>query len=264
MRCKMILGVVAVVTVLSMVSLSVFAGPDGNRGNGAPQAKLIGTLNIIGVSNPKSVNMDSASGSTIFLPLSGTTAIYLTEGPDFAVLDKNATDGRGEFQLPNPGLDPYVVGNPGDADTEADYSVFVRPLGKPGGSATITTCAELVDSTFAGLLPGTFLRTLNKACIMNPDAYASVQQVGADILTRKKGKSSFTNVTAELLTIVFKVEVMLADGTIEVVYVRVPIFSDIIQGEYWEYDNNHLKLCQVRFFDCPTDVVLSDGNWNNE
>jgi len=57
--------------------------------------------------------------------------------------------------------------------------------------------------------------------------------------------------------------VELADGTIIVEYVRVPIFDDIIQGEYWEYDNNKLKLLQVRFYPVGTDVSLADdpGSW---
>ena len=250
----------------------VLAENDGVLGNGAPQAKLLGKLNIIGVKNPKSDNMDNNGGSVIFVALEGKSKINLQEAPEgegFAVLDKNGTDNDGAlFQLPPPGLDAYLVGDTEGKDTTADYSVFVRPLGKPGGWATITTCAQLVDSTFGGLLPGSFLRTLNKECEWD-GALASVEQVAADILTRYKGKSSFTNVTAELLTIVFKVEVDL-DGDpdttddIVIVYVRVPIFDDIIQGEYWEYDNHGLKLCQVRFYDVETDVSADDGTWNNE
>ena len=49
-------------------------------------------------------------------------------------------------------------------------------------------------------------------------------------------------------------------------YVRVPIFDDIIQGEYWDYDNTGgLKLCQLRFYPgVSTDVSEHDGSWNNE
>lgn len=248
-----------IVTMVAGIGL-VLAGSDGTLGNGAPQAKLLGKLNIIGVKDAKNTNMDNDGGSTIFVPLSGKTKILLFEGDDFAVLDKNATDGAGSFQLPPPDLDPYLIGDPGSADTVSAYSVFVRPLGKPGGWATITTCAELLDSGFAGLLPGTFVKVLNR---QEGSAYCSVEQVGADILTRESGQSKFTNVTAQLLTIVFRVEVLVEvePGVFEtqVVYVRVPIFDDIIQGEYWEYDNHGLKLCQVRFYDVPTDVVLSDG-----
>ena len=246
-------------------------------GNGAPQAKKLGQVNIIGVKNPKTDNMDDKSGGVIFVALDGKSKINLVENTEagldenaFVVLDKNGTDADGALlALPAPDLDPYRVGQDmTGVDTMSAYSVFVRPLGKPGGWATITTCAQLVDSTFGGLLSGTFIRTLNKECEWD-DALASVEQVGQDILKREKGKSTFQNVTAELLTIVFKVEVQIgvdSEGNpITIIeYIRVPIFDDIIQGEYWEYDNHGLKLCQVRFYDVPTDVALSDGDWNNE
>lgn len=224
-------------------------------------------LNIIGVQNPKTADMDSSNGHVIFVPLSGKCQINLTEPPEGAtynnildacqVLDANATDGPALLQLPKPGLDPYLIGGDMDGvDTVSDYSVYVRSLGKPGGFATITTCAELLDSNFAGLLSGEFLRVLNRNGEFGGSA--SIEQVGQEITMRDKGKSSFTNVTAQLLTIVFKVEVQLADGSIAIDYVRVPIFSDIIQGEYWEYDNNGLKLLQVRFYPVGTDVSEAD------
>jgi hypothetical protein len=146
-------------------------------------------------------------------------------------------------------------------DTVSDYSVFVRPLGKPGGWATITTCADLVDSNFAGLLSGKFLRVINREGVFG--GYASIEQVGQEITLRETGKSQFENVTAELLTIVFKVEVDL-DGDLTttddviIEYVRVPIFDDILANEYWEYDNDNLKLLQVRFYPAGTDVTNAD------
>ena len=220
-------------------------------GNGSPRGAPDYHLNIIGTGT-KNPDMNGNNGHRIFVPLFGKTKIMLSEG-DYAVLDANGTDGSAGFQLPAPGLDAYLVGDPGDADVESAYSVFVRPLGKPGGWATITTCAELVDSTFAGLLPGDLKKVLNRA---DGDAFCSIEQVGADILTRNKGKSSYTNVTAELLTIVFEVEVDtdgdgVADQTVQV---RVPLFNDIIQGEYWEFDNHGLRLAQVEFYDCSTNV----------
>ncbi len=264
---KLIAIALAVVLVLTLGSAVALAG------NGLPD-EATGkhyNLNIIGVKNPKTADMDGSNGHVIFVNLSGHTKIELMEAPEgesFKVLDANGTDGPAVFQLPDPGLDPYNVADPGEADTISDYSVFVRPLGKPGGWATITTCAELVDSDFAGLLSGKFLKVLNKLGYYG--GYASVEQVGQDITLRtngKNGKTQFTNVTAELLTIVFKVEVNIgteAEPVIITEYIRVPIFDDIIQGEYWDYDNHKLKLLQVRFYPCPTDVSADDGVWNNE
>ncbi len=252
---KKTIAIVLAVAMVLTLGIGVALAQQSETGNGCPSGPHY-NLNIIGV-NDKTAEMDGSNGHVIFVPLEGKVKINLIEGDDYAVLDANGTDKDGALlQLPDPGLDPYLVGDPGDADTMSDYSVFVRPLGKPGGWATITTCADLVDSEFAGLLSGKFVSTLNKEAELG--GYASVEQVGQDITLRPKGKSTFTNVTAELLTIVFKVEVELADGTTIEEYVRVPIFDDIIENEYWEYDNHNLKLLQVRFYPVETDVSLAD------
>jgi len=259
---KKLIGIVLAVTLMATMSGVALAG-NAETGNGCPSGPHY-NLNIIGVSNPKTADMDGSNGHVIFVALDGKSKINLVEGGDYAVLDANAFDSDGALlQLPDPGLDPYRIGQDmTGVDTISDYSVFVRPLGKPGGWANITTCADLLDSDFAGLLSGKFVKVLNKAGYFG--GWASVEQVGQDITFRPKGKSKFTNVTAELLTIVFKVEVELADETVIVEYVRVPIFDDIIENEYWEYDNNKLKLLQVRFYPVGTDVSLDDGSWNNE
>ncbi len=224
-------------------------------GHGAPQGAHDYQLNIIGTGE-KSADMDDNNGHRIFVPLEGKTKIYLYEG-DYAVLDANATDGEGAFQLPAPGLDAYIVGDPGDADVESSYSIFVRPLGKPGGWATITTCADLLDSTFGGLLGGGDKNILNR---QEEGAYCSIEQVGSEVTFRDKGKSTFSNVTAELTTIVFEVEILDDEGqVIETVLVRVPIFDDALENEYWEYDNNGLRLLQVRFYDCSTNVETGES-----
>lgn len=236
-------------TVLLAVAM-LLPGVIAASGNGAPQGSHDYQLNIIGTGD-KDPDMTGDNGRRIFVPLHGKTKIMLEEG-EYGVLDANGTDGEARFSLPAPGLDAYEVGSPGDADVESSYSVFIRPLGKPGGWATMTTCAELVDSTFAGLLGSRDLKTVRNRA--EDDAYCSVEQVGGEILTRSKGKSSFSNVTAELLTIVFELEVELEDGSTEIIQIRVPLFDDIIEGEYWEYDNNGLRLAQVRFYDCSTNV----------
>lgn len=203
--------------------------------------------------------MTGNTGHRIFVDLFGDSRIALTEGP-FAVTDANGTDGWAGFQLPKPGLDAFIVGDPGDADVQSSYSVFIRPLGKPGGWATITTCADLLDSTFGGLLSGSQIRILNQIDDVT-GAYCSIEQVGAEILTRTNGKSTFTNVTAQLTTIVFSVEIDAdGDGTVDQTFlVRVPIFDDALANEYWLYDNHGLRLAQVRFYDCSTNVATGES-----
>ena len=245
-------------SVTVILSASVVKAYD-RTGNGSPRAKKLYSMNIIGVKNPITTEMVRTNAHVIFVLLDGTSKINLSEGRDFRVLDKNGTDKDGaSFQLPKPGFDPYLVG--GDlngVDTTSDYSIFVRPLGKPGGYATITTCADLVaDPNIMEFLSGKFRSVLNRAGF--DGGYASVEQVGQDITLRRKGRSRFQDVTAELLSIVFKVEVELADGSVIIEYVRVPIFDDRIENEYWEYVNNELKLLQVRFYAVGTDISKAD------
>jgi hypothetical protein len=252
--------------ILMMVSTSAWAltDVDGVKLNGKHY-----NLNIIGVRNPKKADMDSdtGTGGVVFVNLSGKSKIGLIkntdaglDADDYAVLDKNGTDGDGALvALPDPGLDPYIVGDKGDADTMSDYSVFVRPLGKPLGWAKITTCAEIVDSELLDFLDKDAVEVLNDEAFFG--GVASIESVGQDITFRNKGKTSITNVTAELLTIVLKVAILDEFGeVIETIYVRVPIFDDILQGEYWEYDNTGLKLLQVRFYPMETDVSEGDGD----
>ncbi len=234
------------------------------------------TLNIIGVENPKTADMDSDKGigSTIFVNIKGKSKIGLVESgsddapevaaDEFAVLDKNGTDNDGAlFALPDPDLDPYVVGEKGDADTMSAYSIYVRPLGKPFGQATITTCADVVESGLEAFLSAADIKVLNEAADLG--GVASIEQVGTDITFRDKGRTTFTNVTAELTTIVLAVEIYLDDGVggLEygsTVYVRVPIFDDLIENEYWQYDNDGLKHLQVRIYPWETDVSAGDGD----
>jgi hypothetical protein len=260
---KKVIAITLVLVLALTLGSGVALAKNDETGNGCPSGTHY-NLNIIGVQNPKTADMDGSNGNVIFVAIDGYSKISLVEGDDYAVLDANATDGDGALlQLPDPGLDPYLVGQDmTGVDTMSDYSVFVRPLGKPGGLAEITTCADLLDSDFAGLLPGKFVRTLNRAGYFG--GLASVEQVGSDITLRTTGKNKklFANVTAELLTIVFKVEVDIAEEgdppEIITVYVRVPIFDPIIENEYWEYNNDNLKLLQVRFYPVGTDVSAAD------
>lgn len=227
----------------------------GQAGHGAPQGAHDYQLNIIGTSVKNDNTLDDwgGNGHRIFVLLNGKSKIALEEGP-YQVLDANGTDANGAtFQLPAPGVDAYIVGDPGDADVVSEYSVFIRSLGKPGGWTTITTCADVLDSTFGGLLGGADRNVLNRAGEFG--GQCSIEQVGQEITYRDKGKSSFTNVTAALTTIVFEVEILDDTGAVvDTVEVRVPIFDDSLQNEYWEYDNNGLRLLQVRFYDCSTNV----------
>jgi len=209
---RMVFPIVALALVLALAAPSAVRADTAVTGNGAPSGPHY-NLNIIGVPKNKTADMTNNDGHRIFVPLSGIAKILLGPGDDFAVLDANGTDGSASFQLPNP--DPTNSG-------ETKYSVWARALGKPGGSSTTTTCA-----------------------------YDSLDQLWCSVysmvLVRDKGKSSFTNVSKELLYIYADLN---GDGTAE----RYPLFDAALAGYFWNYDNNGLKLAQLRFYEVSTTV----------
>jgi predicted small lipoprotein YifL len=172
------------------------------------------TLNIIGVPKTKTASMTGDQGHRIFVPLTGNPKIMLAEGQDFEVLDANGTDGEATFQLPNP--DP-------DGDGATVYSVFARALGTPGGKSLTTTCA------------------------IDPVDGSEVCSMITLTLERGRGKSTFENVSKYLLYIYADVD---DDGILD----RVGLFDRALQGYFWDYDNQGLKLAQLRFYDCSTTV----------
>lgn len=215
MKRKVSVCVLATVVVVGLVS-SAARGATSVTGNGGPSGAHY-NLNIIGMEKAKHVDPNSitSSGHRIFVGLgskdnTATTKILLEEGTDFAVLDYDGTDGQARFQLPNP--DP-------DNDGITQYSVFLRVLGKPGGKIRMATSA------------------------MDPEVGEVVSDMRV-ISVREKGQMKFANVSASLLYIYAWVY---DEGTWT--YMRVPLFSDLLQGYLWNFDNNGARLVQMRFYE---------------
>lgn len=228
-------------------------------GNGAPSGSHY-TLNIIGVRQDKmndiDANNDNGVGNRIFVQLNGgddvedirgkklddiskVNKIFLQTGDNFAVLDANATAHKGEdgalFQLP--------------ADVSQEWVVFARPLGTPGGKATLTTCATvIVDPTPE-----------------DPESGDEFEEVvcseDSEIFIRDKGKSSFQNVSDTLLFLNLLVDpeedpelaeclelVDTPDSDDPAVDVTLPLFDPCLETFFWNYDNKGLKLLQLRFY----------------
>jgi len=205
-------------------------------GNGAPSGAHY-TLNIIGVPKAKSANFDGGNGSRIFVGLGkdgepAHTRINLIEG-EFGVLDADGTDGTASFQLPNP--DP-------DGDGTTAYSVYVRALGKPGGKASLQTCYEddlgtwCAVSFAGGVEPITLQRT-------------------------KSGVAKFTNVSKDLLYVDYCTAwdagldgILGTSDDVCTSVDQVPLFGDDLLSYFWSYDNQGLRLAQLRFYEVPTDT----------
>lgn len=203
-------------------SSEAFNPPVFGFGNGAPTGTHY-NLNWIGVPQGKTADMTGSNGHVIFVALVGNTKILLCESgvgsaclnvSGFQVLDANGTDGFASFALPGP--DPTNSGS-------SLYSVYVRALGKPGGTATNTTCG--VDPAIP------------------TDTICSVFQL--DLTSH--GQKTFQNVTKEML---YVYAVLPGQTTVS----RVPLFDSRLQDYFWNYDNNGLKLAQFRFYPVSTTV----------
>lgn len=199
--------VASFLSVLASASLA-WAQQKPITGSGAPSGPHF-NLNVIGV--PRGKQADMTGGNRIFVQLQGACQIRLAAG-DFAVTDGNCTDGQAAFQLPAADV----------ADTGVtSYSVYARALGKPGGRSTAAPCAT------------------------DPSTGETYCSLNATVQFRGKGKSSFTNVSRDLLYIYADVE---NTGTLQ----RVPLFDPRLEGYYWQYDNNGMRLVQLRFYQLPT------------
>ena len=206
---------------------TALAGAGGN-GNGAPSGAHY-NLNILGKTNCSGSDLTGSDRHTIQVLLVGgdqaqflngqlatgiskKNKIYLAQSTDgtFSVLDGNACDSDGaKFSLPAPG----------------GYDIYTRALGKPGGGATMTTCA-----TGAG--DDLVLGTADDEIICSTDNV---------VYLRTQGKQTFTNVTSQLTTITADVD---GDGTLE----TVNIFDPNLYDYFWNFENRGLRLAQLRFY----------------
>ena len=206
-------AVFAVSMILAGALVPAQAG-QAETGNGAPSGAHF-NLNLVGhPRNDQFTNDETNNGHVIHVKLQGRSDIYLKEGT-FAVLDSDATDGRGEFQLPAPDNQIDAGGN---FVGEGKYQVFLRVVGIPKKTAELVTCGENT--------------------VLNPDGTTTTERIcSLEILTleSKTGKKVFDNVTQELTTILYDDR-------------RVDIFSDAFEDYLWQYDNKGIKVVQLRFY----------------
>jgi hypothetical protein len=224
------LSVIASLTAVLVLSVYVTNNPKRTQnsqavkitGSGAPNGAHF-NLNVIGVPKNKTVSETdfNSQGRRIFVKLYGNTIINLAEG-DFGVIDYNGTDGTAAFQLPNPDV---------NCDGTTEYSVFVRALGTPKGSATFQSC--YIDGATGE----------NWCAVDFADGVADIN------LTRTKGKQTFTNVSKDLLYVDYCSQFDQTTGECLKV-VQVPLFGggDDITKYFWEDKGEGLKLAQFRFY----------------
>jgi hypothetical protein len=130
--------------------------------------------------------------------------------------------------------------------------VYARALGKPGGRAAITLCGNETEETSDDI---------DGDGVADVETWCSINQA---VLTRTTGKPRTEDVTGALFTLTILVDVDdvkdvtltacldqagLIDATdTELQVADVPIFHSCFEDYFWNYDNNGLKLLQLRFF----------------
>ena len=246
-------------------------GASRTLGNGFPEGGHDYRLNIIGVPKDKTADMDNNNGRRIFVQLESDNVvtspggtnnqlskgggndqnhIYLcnsTNGENdvndprcdawratntnaFGVIDANATDGDGAIlAVPDPCADddPLTPCTP-------SYSVWARTHG-PSGSATITTCADETGSGFDG--------TDDVWCGSNGITLYAKSKKAVDIT----GSLLHMTVTIDGVTNP-ELAACLGISTTTSTTLDVFLFDRCFENYFWNYDNNGLKLLELRFY----------------
>jgi len=226
-------------TTTAATTPTVTTASVATTGNGAPSGSHF-NLNIIGVPKDKTADMNNNNGRRIFVQLVGgnkagdingtdfsvlskVNKIFLQQAPvgeSFQVLDANATDSNGAlFQLP--------------ADVSTTWTVWARALGKPGGKADMTTCAT-TNVTVTDPITLVTTTTTEVVCSLSTTLH----------FDRTKN-AKFQNVTSNLLFITLSP----ADQALTTcTTATVGLFASCLQNFFWNFDNNGLKLLQLRFY----------------
>jgi hypothetical protein len=172
MKLTMTLAILAALPV-SVMAFNTFR-------YGFPQARLTDSqvpngqyyeMILTGVPTGKQAQARNGSEYHLYVSLEGRTQINLKEGV-YRVVDANGTDGRAEFQLPNP--DP-------DGDGATDYVVWVKISGNRDGSFTTNPCAT--DD-------------------VTGDLYCSIKQV----VTVREGARNLVDVNRDLMYVYFDLD----------------------------------------------------------
>jgi hypothetical protein len=236
-RLVFTLTVVLALTLASPLVAQVGKGLSGAHWN----------LNIIGVPKDKTVpTMTDSNRHVIFVPLqSGTdllvprqVKISYVRGDDFRVLDGNATDdNEALIQVPYQFCGDLTTG----CEELLSFNVFAVGLGKPNGGAIVTAeCTYSLDAVGGS---GT---TCEDTLLM-----------GSFPVDRDKGNPKPVNITN-----VFRATGCLdvnTDGTCntgDLQFSNLWIFNiPQLVSYFWDYDNNGLKLMQVRFYETTSGSI---------
>lgn len=184
-------------------------------------------LNIIGVPQDKTVpDMTGSNRHVIFVPLqsggdvSRQVKIQYIAGDEFRVIDGNATDDN-----------LAIIEVPSEVGGDLCYDVYAAGLGKPNGNAIVTAECEIEDligECTDALLLDSFTVERSKGKPRRIDISDIFRATGCIDLGGEEGVCD--------------------SGDLQ--FNNVWIFNIAQLLNYmWDYDNNGLKLMQVRFYE---------------
>jgi len=81
---KKVIAITLVLVLALTLGSGVALAKNDETGNGCPSGTHY-NLNIIGVQNPKTADMDGSNGNVIFVAIDGYSKISLVEGDDYAL-----------------------------------------------------------------------------------------------------------------------------------------------------------------------------------
>jgi len=159
---------------------------------------------------------DGSQDGQLFSTLNRKNKIFLSPGTDFQVTDGSACDGA-YFTLPS--------------DVSSTYVVYARALGSPkdNPTGTITTCA--VDD-------------MDTATTADDEIVCSTADNVLTLSRTKGGAPKFVDATDELLFLCADLD---DSGTCSQ-NEKVQLFDARYYSYFWDYDNNGLRLVQLRFY----------------
>lgn len=163
----------------------------------------------------------------------------------FQVVDGNACENRGRdgAKLLLPITPENCADVTGDCTVEdptfTQYRVYVRMVGKPGGTINVTSCAEETDDTIFNDDDGD-LDVLNILC--STENVVEVRETG-------KGKLQFQDYSRQLLTVCLDTfDDGDFDGTCDV---RVPLFDESLTNYFWQWNAQGRAHAQLVFKPVP-------------
>jgi len=159
---------------------------------------------------------DGSQDGQLFSTLDKRNKIFLSPGVEFQVTDGSACDGA-YFTLPS--------------NVSSTYVVYARALGSPKNNptGTITTCA--VDD-------------LDTDSTADDEIVCSTADNVLTLQRTKGGAPKFTNATDELLFLCADLD---DSGTCSQ-NEKVQLFDARYYSYFWDFDNNGLRLVQLRFY----------------